>query len=418
MTWAPAATPSWIAAVPTALAPPRRRAGLAGLQLGPLVQGEVAEVERQGERGRLDVVELGRRVEHAVAATSACSAMPPSDWSAMPTTRRPIHSSAPSPAGVDHPAHVHAERERRLGHHRGHAAAAAGDVAEVQRRGGDRDAHLARPRLRLGDVLATSMASRGGPCRTTRTARTGAPGVRGTGGVTVAMARGAPPVAPWGRGRGRRRGPAAGGDGGVRPGRAARCRIARRRPRGRRRRRRAPGSTCSPSSATSCSATGGSSWPTRSRPSPWASRSWAARRCGGAGARGTPSPSRTCSSTSPTSGRHAVPGCDTPHAWVVGRRRPAAGRPGRPLPGADRADLGRRGPHLRPPAPVLRRDVRRSVAGGERPPARLRLDLATLWRLASGWYAGRMERGYVRREPVAARDYFREVGLPGPFWGL
>jgi hypothetical protein len=45
------------------------------------------------------------------------------------------------------------------------------------------------------------------------------------------------------------------------------------------------------------------------------------------------------------------------------------------------------------------------------------MDLATLWRLAQGWYAGRLERGYVRREPVAAADYLRSVGLVGPFWG-
>jgi hypothetical protein len=46
------------------------------------------------------------------------------------------------------------------------------------------------------------------------------------------------------------------------------------------------------------------------------------------------------------------------------------------------------------------------------------MDLPTLWRLASGWYAGRLERGYVRREPSAAGDYLRSVGLSGPFWGL
>jgi Alkylmercury lyase len=46
------------------------------------------------------------------------------------------------------------------------------------------------------------------------------------------------------------------------------------------------------------------------------------------------------------------------------------------------------------------------------------MDLATLWRLASGWYAGRLSRGYVRREPSAAADYLRSVGLSGPFWGL
>lgn len=46
------------------------------------------------------------------------------------------------------------------------------------------------------------------------------------------------------------------------------------------------------------------------------------------------------------------------------------------------------------------------------------MDLRTLWRLASGWYAGRLERGYVRREPSASADYLRSVGLSGEFWGL
>ena len=46
------------------------------------------------------------------------------------------------------------------------------------------------------------------------------------------------------------------------------------------------------------------------------------------------------------------------------------------------------------------------------------MDLPTLWRLASGWYAGRLERGYVRREPSVAADYLRSVGLSGAFWGL
>lgn len=46
------------------------------------------------------------------------------------------------------------------------------------------------------------------------------------------------------------------------------------------------------------------------------------------------------------------------------------------------------------------------------------MDVPTLWRLASGWYAGRLERGYVRREPSAAADYLRSVGLSGTFWGF
>lgn len=46
------------------------------------------------------------------------------------------------------------------------------------------------------------------------------------------------------------------------------------------------------------------------------------------------------------------------------------------------------------------------------------MDLPTLWRLARGWYAGRLERGYQRREPIEAASYFASVGLSGPFWGL
>lgn len=46
------------------------------------------------------------------------------------------------------------------------------------------------------------------------------------------------------------------------------------------------------------------------------------------------------------------------------------------------------------------------------------MDLATLWRLAQGWYAGRLDRGYQRREPSASAAYFRRVGLHGEFWGL
>ena len=46
------------------------------------------------------------------------------------------------------------------------------------------------------------------------------------------------------------------------------------------------------------------------------------------------------------------------------------------------------------------------------------MDLATLWRLASSWYEGRLEAGYERREPVRALEYFRSVGLSGAFWGL
>lgn len=45
------------------------------------------------------------------------------------------------------------------------------------------------------------------------------------------------------------------------------------------------------------------------------------------------------------------------------------------------------------------------------------MDLATLWRLASHWYDGRLDPGYTRRDPGTADDYLRDVGLTGPFWG-
>jgi hypothetical protein len=46
------------------------------------------------------------------------------------------------------------------------------------------------------------------------------------------------------------------------------------------------------------------------------------------------------------------------------------------------------------------------------------MDIPTLWRLSQDWYTGRMDRGYVRRDPSSAAVYFAEVGLRGPFWGL
>ena len=46
------------------------------------------------------------------------------------------------------------------------------------------------------------------------------------------------------------------------------------------------------------------------------------------------------------------------------------------------------------------------------------MDLGTLWKLASKWYESRLTRGYVRREPAAAKEYFGSVGLSGKFWGL
>ena len=44
-------------------------------------------------------------------------------------------------------------------------------------------------------------------------------------------------------------------------------------------------------------------------------------------------------------------------------------------------------------------------------------DLRTVWRLASHWYDGRLDPGYVRRDPEQAVEYLRGVGLIDPFWG-
>ena len=112
------------------------------------------------------------------------------------------------------------------------------------------------------------------------------------------------------------------------------------------------------------------------------------------------------------------PACDTAHAWVVDRNRP---------PDGDQVA------HFLVPVARMWDDVVHTCAHQRlfcnqscvdtwlaRTSNRRGyvMDLATLWRLARGWYDGRLERGYRRREPAQAADYFREVGLDGPFWGL
>jgi hypothetical protein len=111
------------------------------------------------------------------------------------------------------------------------------------------------------------------------------------------------------------------------------------------------------------------------------------------------------------------PACGTPHAWVVGRDAPP--------PGGQVA-------HFLVPAARMWDDVVHTCAnqrlfcaagcvdrwmantGNERGYV---LDLPTLWRFARHWYDGRLDRGYVRRDPAAAAAYFRETGLHGSFWG-
>jgi hypothetical protein len=112
------------------------------------------------------------------------------------------------------------------------------------------------------------------------------------------------------------------------------------------------------------------------------------------------------------------PGCDAALSWVVGRNAPPAG---------DEVA------HFLVPAAQMWDDVMHTCgnqrlfcnemcvqwwldrSGNARGYV---VNLATLWRLAQHWYDGRLDAGYVRREPAASRDYLRGVGLSGPFWGL
>jgi hypothetical protein len=105
------------------------------------------------------------------------------------------------------------------------------------------------------------------------------------------------------------------------------------------------------------------------------------------------------------------PACDEAHAWTVDRIRPPAG---------DQVA------HFLVPVAQMWDDVLHTCGNqriycdeacvGDRPGDTF--DLPTLWRLARGWYAGRLDRGYRRREPAAAAAYFESAGLSGLFWGL
>jgi len=112
------------------------------------------------------------------------------------------------------------------------------------------------------------------------------------------------------------------------------------------------------------------------------------------------------------------PGCDAALAWVVGRDAP---------PDGDQVA------HFLIPMARVWDDVvtacshqrlfcsTRCVDGWLAATGNTRgyvMDLATLWTLARGWYAGRLGPGYERRDPSSATEYFLSVGLYGPFWGL
>ena len=112
------------------------------------------------------------------------------------------------------------------------------------------------------------------------------------------------------------------------------------------------------------------------------------------------------------------PGCGTPHAFVVERDRPPTGpQVAHFLTPTSRMwdDVVKSCAHQRIFCDESCLDDWLTATSNQRGYA---MDLATLWRLARGWYRGRLERGYQRREQSEALEYFREVGLSGPFWGL
>ena len=112
------------------------------------------------------------------------------------------------------------------------------------------------------------------------------------------------------------------------------------------------------------------------------------------------------------------PGCGTPHVWEVDRHH---------------SPRGDQVVHFATPMRHVWDDVVHScrhqrifcrndcvdaaLAREGQADVGARFDIATLWRLASHWYEGRLERGYRRREPAEAARYFRGVGLIGEFWG-
>jgi Alkylmercury lyase len=112
------------------------------------------------------------------------------------------------------------------------------------------------------------------------------------------------------------------------------------------------------------------------------------------------------------------PGCARAHAWLVGTDAPPQGdEVAHFLVPAARMwdDVVHTCGHQRVFCSEACVDRWLAASGHERGYV---LDLATLWRLAEHWYEGRLDRGYVRREPSAAADYLRGVGLSGAFWGL
>jgi hypothetical protein len=110
------------------------------------------------------------------------------------------------------------------------------------------------------------------------------------------------------------------------------------------------------------------------------------------------------------------PGCGRPHAWVVDRSAPPEG---------DQVV------HFPTEAARVWDDVVRTCSlqrifcdrgcverwsASSGVPVGSVFDLATLWRLASRWYEGRLDSPYERRDPATAIAFFAEVGMPRSFY--
>jgi hypothetical protein len=115
---------------------------LSGLQPSPLEQRQVGRLEGQEEGGGLGVVEPRRRLEHRDGVGNGVLG------DAAERVLRDGDDALAQPSfgtladGVDHAAHVHAQRERRRGGDRDQISAATIDVVEVQRGRVHLDPHL------------------------------------------------------------------------------------------------------------------------------------------------------------------------------------------------------------------------------------------------------------------------------------
>jgi hypothetical protein len=110
------------------------------------------------------------------------------------------------------------------------------------------------------------------------------------------------------------------------------------------------------------------------------------------------------------------PACGTAHAWVVDRSGPPAGDQVVHFPTeAARVwdDVVRTCSRQRI---FCRLDCVERWSASSGVPVGSVFDLATLWRLASRWYEGRLDSPYERRDPATAVAFFAEVGLPPTFY--